>query len=115
MHAGVDAIVAQGYEAGGHPGIFDPCGPNSQLGVVAFTRLLVSKMPIPVVAAGGSWTGSGSQLCWALALWQPNWDRFYCLLGIQCRSISPRRAVRGRRLGHQDDHLDLGQAGPLPA
>ena len=31
--AGVDAIVAQGYEAGGHRGVFDPAAPDSQLGV----------------------------------------------------------------------------------
>jgi nitronate monooxygenase len=57
--AGVDAIVAQGYEAGGHRGVFDPMAPDSQLGVVALTRLLVSRISAPVIAAGGVMDGAG--------------------------------------------------------
>ena len=57
--AGVDAIVAQGYEAGGHRGVFDPAAPDSQLGVVALTRLLVSRVSVPVIAAGGIMDGAG--------------------------------------------------------
>jgi nitronate monooxygenase len=57
--AGVDAIVAQGYEAGGHRGAFDPEAPDSQLGVTALTRLLVERISIPVIAAGGIMDGAG--------------------------------------------------------
>ena len=57
--AGVDAIVAQGYEAGGHRGVFDPDAPDSQLGVLALTRLLVRRIGLPVVAAGGIMDGAG--------------------------------------------------------
>jgi nitronate monooxygenase len=57
--AGVDAVVAQGYEAGGHRGVFDPDAPDSQLGVVALTRLLVSRLSAPVIAAGGIMDGAG--------------------------------------------------------
>lgn len=57
--AGVDAIVAQGYEAGGHRGMFDPAAPDSQLGVLALTRLLVNKIALPVIAAGGIMDGAG--------------------------------------------------------
>jgi nitronate monooxygenase len=57
--AGVDAIVAQGYEAGGHRGVFDPSLPDSQLGVAALTRLLVSRIRLPVIAAGGIMDGAG--------------------------------------------------------
>ena len=57
--AGVDAIVAQGYEAGGHRGTFDPAAPDSKLGVAALTRLLVEKVPAPVIAAGGIMDGAG--------------------------------------------------------
>ena len=57
--AGVDAIVAQGYEAGGHRGVFDPQAPDAQLGVLALTRLLVSRIPLPVIAAGGIMDGAG--------------------------------------------------------
>jgi nitronate monooxygenase len=57
--ADVDAIVAQGYEAGGHRGVFDPGAPDSQLSVMALTRLLVSRLPVPVIAAGGIMDGAG--------------------------------------------------------
>lgn len=57
--AGADAVVAQGYEAGGHRGVFDPAAPDSRLGVVALTRLLVSKLSVPVIAAGGIMDGAG--------------------------------------------------------
>jgi nitronate monooxygenase len=57
--AGVDAIVAQGYEAGGHRGMFDPAAPDSQLGVTPLTRLLSFTFPIPVIAAGGVMDGAG--------------------------------------------------------
>jgi nitronate monooxygenase len=57
--AGVDAIVAQGYEAGGHRGVFDTKAPDARLGVMTLTRLLVSKIPRPVIAAGGIMDGAG--------------------------------------------------------
>jgi nitronate monooxygenase len=56
---GVDAIVAQGYEAGGHRGAFDPQASDSQLGVTALTRLLSSTLLVPVIAAGGVMDGAG--------------------------------------------------------
>jgi nitronate monooxygenase len=57
--AGVDAVVAQGYEAGGHRGVFDPGAPDAQLGVATLTRLLVSRISVPVIAAGGVMDGAG--------------------------------------------------------
>lgn len=57
--AGLDAVVAQGYEAGGHRGIFDPDGDDSKLGTIALTRLLVRQLGIPVIAAGGIMDGAG--------------------------------------------------------
>ena len=57
--AGLHAVVAQGYEAGGHRGVFDPDGEDGQLGTVALTRLLVRELDIPVIAAGGIMDGAG--------------------------------------------------------
>jgi nitronate monooxygenase len=57
--AGVDAIVAQGYEAGGHRGVFDPSAPDGRLGAMALTRLLASRIGLPVIAAGGIMDGAG--------------------------------------------------------
>lgn len=57
--AGIDAIVAQGYEAGGHRGVFDPDADDSQLSTFALTRLLVRAIHLPVIAAGGIMDGAG--------------------------------------------------------
>ena len=57
--AGIDAIVAQGWEAGGHRGMFDPDAADDQLGVMALTRLLVLRSGLPVIAAGGIMDGGG--------------------------------------------------------
>jgi nitronate monooxygenase len=57
--AGIDAIVAQGYEAGGHRGMFDPDIEDSRLGTFALTRLLVANVHVPVIAAGGIMDGAG--------------------------------------------------------
>lgn len=57
--AGMDAVVAQGIEAGGHRGIFDPDGPDDGLGTMALTRLLVARAGLPVIAAGGIMDGQG--------------------------------------------------------
>jgi nitronate monooxygenase len=57
--AGVDAVIAQGYEAGGHRGMFDLAKRDDKLSTFALTRLLVRNLDIPVVAAGGIMDGAG--------------------------------------------------------
>jgi nitronate monooxygenase len=57
--AGCDAIVAQGYEAGGHRGMFDPNSEDTRLGTFALTRLIVRHTALPVIAAGGIMDGAG--------------------------------------------------------
>jgi nitronate monooxygenase len=57
--AGVDAIVAQGYEAGGHRGAFDENAPDDRLGTFALTHLLAKRFDLPVIAAGGIMDGAG--------------------------------------------------------
>ena len=57
--AGMDAVVAQGYEAGGHRGVFDLTAPDERLGTLALTRLLVRRLGVPVIAAGGIMDGAG--------------------------------------------------------
>jgi nitronate monooxygenase len=57
--AGVHAIVAQGWEAGGHRGVFDPDAPDDQIGTMALTRLFAHDLDLPVIAAGGIMDGAG--------------------------------------------------------
>ena len=62
--AGVDALVAQGAEAGGHQGFFLE-EPQAPLRLHALLRLLGGATGLPLVAAGG--IGDGTALAVALA------------------------------------------------
>nr|WP_299243113.1 nitronate monooxygenase [uncultured Halomonas sp.] len=57
--AGIDAIVAQGIEAGGHRGMFDPETRDEGLSTMVLVRLLLQHTTLPVVAAGGIMDGQG--------------------------------------------------------
>jgi len=63
---GVDFIVAQGAEAGGHRGSYLRNAYESMTGTLALVRLIVRKVKTPVVAAGGIMDGAG--IAAALAL-----------------------------------------------
>lgn len=64
--SGADAVVAQGYEAGGHRGVFDPDAPDERLGTFVLTRLLAASLRIPVIAAGGIMDREGVRAALAL-------------------------------------------------
>lgn len=57
--AGLDAVVAQGAEAGGHRGLFDPEQGDLQLGTFVLVRMIVARCNLPVIAAGGIMDGQG--------------------------------------------------------
>jgi nitronate monooxygenase len=50
---GVDAVIAQGWEAGGHAGRFLPADPRAQMGLIALLPQIVDAVAVPVIAAGG--------------------------------------------------------------
>ena len=49
----VDAIIAQGWEAGGHAGRFLAADPSSHMGTLALVPQVVDAVAVPVIAAGG--------------------------------------------------------------
>jgi nitronate monooxygenase len=57
--AGIDAIVAQGFEAGGHRGMFNPDEVDEQLSTSVLVRLLMERVQLPIIAAGGIMDGQG--------------------------------------------------------
>jgi nitronate monooxygenase len=57
--AGVDAIIAQGSEAGGHRGTFAAASRQAEIGTMALVPQIVDAVSVPVIAAGGIMDGRG--------------------------------------------------------
>lgn len=64
--AGVDAIVASGFEAGGHRGSFLRPAEDSLIGTMSLVPQVVDRVEVPVIAAGG--IGDARGVIAALAL-----------------------------------------------
>jgi nitronate monooxygenase len=58
---GVDAIVAQGIEAGGHRGMFLTDDLSSQIATIDLVHELVRHVDVPVIAAGGIMDAAGTR------------------------------------------------------
>ena len=63
---GVDAIIAQGAEAGGHRGMFLSTDVSTQLGTFALVRQVARAVDVPVIAAGGIADAQGVRAALAL-------------------------------------------------
>jgi nitronate monooxygenase len=63
---GCDAVVAQGYEAGGHRGMFLAEDASTQAGTMALVPQVADAVDVPVIAAGGIADGRGIAAAFAL-------------------------------------------------
>jgi nitronate monooxygenase len=58
LAAGADALVLQGFEAGGHRGSFDDLAPQD-FGLLTLLRLVAGLTDVPLIASGGLFDGAG--------------------------------------------------------
>ncbi|MFG0268674.1 NAD(P)H-dependent flavin oxidoreductase [Pseudomonas sp. zjy_14] len=92
--AGVDALVAQGYEAGGHRGVFD-LQQDSRMGTLALVRLLVTGCDLPVIATGGIMDGAGINAVLALGASAAQLGTAFILCPESAANAAYRAALKG--------------------
>lgn len=104
--AGIDGIVAQGYEAGGHRGVFDLTIPDQKLGTIALTRLLVARCARPVIAAGGIMDGAGIASAMALGAEGVQMGTAF----VACDESNADAAYRSALVGEGAHHTEMTRA-----
>ena len=97
---GVDAIVAQGLEAGGHRGMFLSEDLTTQVGTVALVRQIVRAVKVPVIAAGGIADADGVIAALALGAAAVQIGTAYLLCPEAKTSVVHREALTSARSTH---------------
>jgi nitronate monooxygenase len=98
--AGVDAIVASGFEAGGHRGSFLRSAEDSLTGTFSLVPQIADIVNVPVIAAGG--IGDARGVVAALALGAEGVQLGTAFLACEESGASRlhREALLGKRAGH---------------
>lgn len=94
---GVDAIIAQGVEAGGHRGMFLTKDIHAQPGLFALLPQIVDAVSLPVIAAGAIADGRGIAAAFALGASAVQIGTAYMLTPQAGRSGIHRAALRAAR------------------
>jgi len=91
---GVDAIIAQGIEAGGHRGHFLSDDLNAQAGTFALLPQIVRAVKVPVIAAGGIADAKGVAAAMALGAAGVQVGTAYLLCREATTSVVHREALK---------------------
>jgi nitronate monooxygenase len=97
---GVDAIIAQGLEAGGHRGLFLSDDLTTQVGTFALVPQMVRAVGVPVVAAGGIADAAGVAAAMALGAAGVQIGTAYLLSPEATTSAVHRTALAGDAARH---------------
>ena len=97
---GVDAIVAQGVEAGGHRGNFLTADLTTQLGTFALVPQIVAAVRVPVIAAGGIADARGVSAAMRLGASGVQIGTAYLLCPEAATSPVHRAALRSPEASH---------------
>src|ERR1700745_3664668 len=98
--AGVDAIVASGFEAGGHRGSFLRAAEDSLTGMLSLVPQITDKVKVPVIAAGGIADGRGVIAALALGAEGVEMGTVFLACEESGASLLHRQALRGKKAGH---------------
>jgi nitronate monooxygenase len=97
---GVDAIIAQGIEAGGHRGIFLSEDLSTQVGTFALLPQIVREVRVPVIAAGGIADAKGVAAAMALGAAGVQIGTAYMLCPEATTSVVHRAALKSDAARH---------------
>jgi nitronate monooxygenase len=97
---GVDAIIAQGLEAGGHRGMFLSDDLTSQVGTFALLPQVVRAVKLPVIAAGGIADAQGVAAAMALGASGVQVGTAYLLCREATTSAVHRAALKSEAARH---------------
>lgn len=97
---GVDAIIAQGLEAGGHRGLFLSDDLTTQIGTLGLVPQIVQAVKIPVIAAGGIADANGIAAAMALGASGVQMGTAYLLCPEATTSAVHRAALKSGAARH---------------
>jgi nitronate monooxygenase len=97
---GVDAVIAQGLEAGGHRGMFLSDDLTTQVGTLALVPQIVQAVKVPVIAAGGIADARGAAAALALGAAGVQVGTAYLLCPEATTSAVHRAALKSEAARH---------------
>jgi nitronate monooxygenase len=104
--AGVDAVVTQGSEAGGHRGTFAGDFEDAMVGTIALVPQVADAVRVPVVASGGIMDGRGIAAALALGASAVQMGTAF----LTCDEAGIPEVYKQAILGAHEDHTRLTRA-----